>query len=162
MVLQPPRPDFEPFATQPPPNPARSCPERRQPDVFRLGRNYAAASTAQCEGEICFERELSRKVRVNRAALMGGGRAGDLSQRSGTLDRVEDAWAYFKRQVDTPTFARFAAAVADAPPRVDGGDPVGRRRCAQAVAAAADAAADVSALEAWEDAHLCGAQGSPA
>lgn len=161
MVPQPARSDLKPSAPPPPPHPALSGPERRHPDAFRLGRNYATPSTAQCSDELCFERELSRKVRVNRAALIGGGRAGDLSQRSGTLDRVEDAWAYFKRQVETPTFARFAAAVA----RADGGDPVGRRRCAEAaamVAAAVDAAADVAALGAWEDAHLRGAEGGMA
>lgn len=153
MVPRPPRVDSPPPPPPPPPRVPLSSDERRQPDVFRLGRCYAPASTAECEAELSLERELCRKVRLNRAMLLDSGRAGDVSVTFGTPDRVEDAWAYFKKPVDSPAYARFAASVAAGaavPAAVRRRQ--GLRRAEAAVKAGV--AADVVALGAWEDARF--------
>jgi hypothetical protein len=127
--------------------------EARQPATFRLGRDHAPAATAQCAAERTLEGELSSKHKACREALAFSGRTGDMSVQHGTPDRAEDAWAFFGTPVDTPTFARFAAAVS-----AKGGSKASVRRAAgvrRATAAArAREAADVAALSAWEDARF--------
>ena len=152
MVSQPQRASAErPLKTRVEPE-ALTGPEHRQPDVHRLGRDHARPNTeAFSGGELVLEREFQRKVRVNRECLLRSGRAGDLSVRHGTLDRVEDAWEYFRSNVDSPTFVRFAAAVAALP----GSRPHERRRKGQARAAEAARALDaaaVAALNQWDGA----------
>ena len=83
--------------------------------------------------------------------LAGSGRAGDLTVRFGTSDGVEDTWHYFKKAIDTPAFARFAATLAVK----SGPSSAARRKCSaqrQAAAAIAADAADVEALGSWETA----------
>jgi hypothetical protein len=87
-------------------------PEGPHPDTGRLGRDYAPAATSSMSAEKPLEQIIARKVRVNREALMGSGRAGDLSVKWGTPGRNEDKKEFFRKDIESPTFLRFMAAVA--------------------------------------------------
>lgn len=61
--------------------------------------------------QLTLDQELSRKGRIHPESLKNSGRAGDLSKRSGTCERVEEQWNYAHKQVDNPATQRFAAAM---------------------------------------------------
>jgi hypothetical protein len=124
-------------------------PEMRQPNTGRLGRAYAPVATGGLSAETSLERAIARKVRVNAECYFRSGCAGDLSVKRGTADRVEDAPGFFRKAVDSPTFARFAAAVAAKPST----RPAERRRkglLRTAEAARALEASAVAQLEQWD------------
>lgn len=62
--------------------------------------------------QLALDQELCRKGRTHPESLKGSGRAGDLSKRSGTCERVQEQYDYGHKRVDNPATARFAAGMA--------------------------------------------------
>ena len=116
---------------------------------MRLGRAYAPDNNTESCEEQALESALTRRVCVDRMALRGGGWAGDSTGSRGTPTRVEDAWSFFGKHVDSPTFVRYAAALGGG----GGGSAAASRTRASKRAATAGKrreAAEVAALGLWE------------
>lgn len=62
--------------------------------------------------QLSLDQELCRKGRTHPDSLKHSGRAGDLSKRSGTCERVQEQWEYGHKAVDSPATQRFAAGMA--------------------------------------------------
>ena len=102
--------------------------------------------------QIAFEQEIARKVRLNRDSLINTGNAGDMTVSYGVKQRSEDAWEYFHKHIDNPTYLRFAARMA----MNAKSNPHERRKLAelgrQAALAQQDAAAVVD-LNTWDETY---------
>lgn len=62
--------------------------------------------------QLSLDQELCRKGRTHPDSLKHSGRAGDLSKRSGTCERVQEQWEYGHKAVDSPAIQRFASGMA--------------------------------------------------